>query len=68
MLDIVYTQASVVLVIFHYHMLQNEQSDRHSLYSMTSVDVLFAYSIQLNTSTRKRVTKILPKNLHYNFN
>ena len=30
MLNIAYTHASVVLVIFHYHMLQNKQSDRHS--------------------------------------
>ena len=67
MLNIAYAHASVVLVIFHYHMLQNKQSDRHSLYSMTSVVVFFAYPIKLNTSTRKRGTKILPKKLHYNF-
>ena len=63
-----YTHASVVLVIFHYHMLQNKQSDRHSLYSMTSVVVFFAYPIKLNILTTNRVTKILPKKLHYNFN
>ena len=68
MLNIAYTHASVVLVIFHHHMLQNKQSDRHSIYSMTSVVVFFAYPIKLNISTRKRVTKILSKNLHYNFN
>ena len=66
--NIACTHASVVLVIFHYHMLQNKQSDRHSLYSMTSVIVFFAYPIKLNISTRKRVTKILPKKLHYSFN
>ena len=56
MLNIAYTHANVLLVIFHYYMLQNKQSDRHSLYSMTSVVVLFAYSIKLNISTRKEVT------------
>ena len=68
MLNIAYTHASVVLVICHYHMLQNNQSDRHSLYSMTSVAVFFAYPIKLNILTRNRVTKIPPKKLHYNFN
>ena len=68
MLNIAYTHVSVVLVIFHDHMLQNKQSDRHSLYSMTSVVVFFAYPIKLNILTRNRVTKILPKKLHYNFN
>ena len=66
MLNIAYTHASVVLVIFRYHMLQNKQSDRHSLYSMTSVVVFFAYPIKLNILTRNRVTKTLPKKLHYN--
>ena len=65
MLNIAYTHASVVLVIFHYYMLQNKQS---VLYSMTSVIVLFAYPIKLNILKRNRVTKILPKKLHYNFN
>ena len=37
MLNIVYTHASVVSVIFHYCMLQNKQSNRYSLYSMTLV-------------------------------
>ena len=37
MLNIAYTHASVILAIFYYHMLQNKQSDKHSLYSMTSV-------------------------------
>ena len=46
-----------VLVIFHYYMLQNKQSDRHSLYSMTSMVVLFAYPIKLNVSTRKGLHK-----------
>ena len=60
MLNIAYTPASVVLVIFHYYMLQNKQSNRHSLYSMTLVVVLFAYPVKLNISTRNGVTKILP--------
>ena len=56
MLNIVYTQASVVLVTSHYYILQKNQSDRYSLYSMTSVVVLFAYPIKSNISTRKEVT------------
>ena len=56
MLNIAYTHASVVLVIFHYHMLQNKQSDRHSIYSKTSVVLFFAYSIKLNVLTWNRVT------------
>ena len=69
MLNISCTHASVVSVIFHYYMLQNKQSD--SMYDDIQYDVvvvLFAYPIKLNISTRKRVTKILPKKLHYNFN
>ena len=39
MLNIAYTHTSVVLVIYILiYMLQNKQSDRHSLYSMTSID------------------------------
>ena len=56
MLNKAYTHASVVLVIFHYHMLQNKQSDRRSIYSMTSVVVFFADPIKLNILTRNRVT------------
>ena len=56
MLNIAYTHASVVLVNFHYYMLQNKQPNRYSLYSMTSVVVLLAYPIKLNISTRKGVT------------
>ena len=56
MLNIAYTHASVVLVIFHYYMLQNKQCIRYALYSMTSVAVVFAYPIKLNISTRKGVT------------
>ena len=63
MLNIAYTHLSVVLVIFQYYMLQNKQSNSHSLYSMTSVVVLFAYPIKLTILTRNRVTKILPKKL-----
>ena len=58
----------LVLVIFHCHMLQSKQSDRQSLYSMMSVVVFFAYPVKLNILTRDRVTKILPKKLHFNFN
>ena len=31
MLNIAYTHASVVLVIFHYYMLQNKQSNRYPI-------------------------------------
>ena len=62
MLNIAYAHASVVLVFFfHYHMLENKQSNRHSLHSMTSVVVLFAYPIKLIISTRNVVAKIPPK-------
>ena len=47
MLNLAYTRASVFLVIFHYYMLQNKQSNRYSLYSITSVVVLFAYPIRI---------------------
>ena len=67
MLNIAYTYASIVLVIFYYHMLQNKQFNRHSLYSMTSVVVLFAYPVKLNILTRNGVTKILPKKLYCYF-
>ena len=56
MLNLAYAHATLVLVIFHYGMLQNKQSNRYSLYSMTSVILLFAYPIKLNVSTGKRVT------------
>ena len=56
MLNIAYSHASVALVILHYYMLKNMQSNRYSLYTMTSVVVLFAYPIKLNISTRKGVT------------
>ena len=46
MLNIAYTHASVVLVIFHYYMLQTKESNGYSLYGMTSVVVLFAYPIK----------------------
>ena len=42
-------------------------SNRYSSYSVTSHVVLFAYSIKLNISTRKRVTKIRPKKLYCEF-
>ena len=47
----------MVLVILYYHMLQNKESNSHSLYSMTSVVALFAYLIKSNILTRKGVTK-----------
>ena len=59
MLNIAYTHAIVVLVIFHSYMVQSEQSNSHSLYSITSVVVLFAYPIKLNMLTKNGVTKIL---------
>ena len=40
MLNIAYAHASVVLVIFHYYMLQNKQSNRYSLYTVRSVVVV----------------------------
>ena len=46
MLNIVYTHASVGLIIFHYYVLPNKQSNRCSLYGMTSVVVLFAYPVE----------------------
>ena len=64
MLNIAYTRASVVLVIFCYYMLQNKQFNRHSLYSMTSVVVLFVYSMKLDISTKNRVTNSLLKKLY----
>ena len=67
MLKIAYTHASVVLVIFHYYMLQNKQSNSHSLYSVMLVVVLFAYPMKLNILTRNGVTKILPKKLYCYF-
>ena len=49
------------------YMLQNKQSNRHSLHSVTSHVVLFAYRIMLNVSTRNRVTKTQPKTLYCEF-
>ena len=66
-LKIAFTHASVILVIFHYYMLQNKRFNRHSLYSMTSVVVLFVYSMKLNISTKNGVTKILLKKLYCGF-
>ena len=67
MLNIAYAHASVALVISYYYMPQNKQSNSHSLNSMTSVVVLFAYPIKLNILTRNGVTKILPKKLYCYF-
>ena len=55
MLNMAYTNPIVVLFILYNHML-NKQSNRYSLYSTTSVVVLFAYLIKSNISTRKGVT------------
>ena len=46
MLNIAYTHASIVLVIFHYHMLQNKQSNKYSLYSMTSVVLCISNKVE----------------------
>ena len=67
MLNIAYTHASVVLVIFYYYMLQNKQFNRYSLYSMRSVVALFAYPVKLNVSTKNGVTKMLLKKLYCYF-
>ena len=65
MLNIAYTHASVVLVILYYHMLQNRQSNRHSLYSMTSVIVLFAYPIKSKIATRGELQKFYQRSCSY---
>ena len=64
MLNIACTHGSVVLVIFHYYLLQNKESNSYSFFSMTSVVVLFAHQIKLNILARKRVASILPKKLY----
>ena len=56
-----YADITAVLVIFYCYMLQNKQSHGHSLRSVMSHVVLFAYRIMLNISKRKRGTKILTK-------
>ena len=48
---------SVVLVVFRYHMRQNKQSNRYSLYNMTSVVVLFAYPIKLKSRQGRELQK-----------
>ena len=61
-----YIHVSVVLVIFHYYMLKNKQSNSHSIIQYdVGVVVLFAYPVKLNILTRNGVTKILPKKLFY---
>ena len=42
-------------------MLQNKEFHRHSLCSVMSHVVLFAYPTTLNISTKNRITKIPPK-------
>ena len=66
MLNIAYTDASVDLAIFHYYMLQNKQSNRHSLYGMTSLVVFFAYPIKLNISVENVASRtvVLDKITH----
>ena len=56
MLNIAYTHVSVLLVIFHYYMLQNKQSNSRS------------NQIKLSISKSKAVTKILSKKLYSDFN
>ena len=68
MLNIAYTHVSVVLVIFQYYLLQNKQSNSHSLCSMTSLAVSFSNQIKLNILKSKAVTKILSQNLYSDFN
>ena len=60
-------RASIVLVILHRKKLRNMLFHSHSLYSMKSVIVLFAFPVKLNISTGKGVTKILPKKLYCHF-
>ena len=57
MLNIAYTHGSVVLVVLHYYMLRNKQSQSHALHSMTSVVVLCAYRIKFNISKNERSYK-----------
>ena len=64
---IAYAHTSAVLVISYCYTVQNKQSHRHSLCSVMSHVVLFAYSIKLNISTRSRVTKVLQKKLYCEF-
>ena len=59
MSNIAYAHASVVLVMFHYCMLQNKQSNRYLFYSMTSVVVLFAYPIKSNKFYQRSCILIL---------
>ena len=53
MLNIAYTNASVVFIILHYTVLRQW--------------LFFAYPIKSNISTRKEVTQILPKKLYNHF-
>ena len=68
MSDVGCTHVSVALVIFHYHMLQNKQSNSRSLCSMTSLVVSFSNKIKFNISKSKAVTKNLSKKLYSDFN
>ena len=58
---------SAVSFIFYCYMIQNKQSHSHSLCSVTSHVVSFAYPINLNISTKPRVTKILVKKSYCEF-
>ena len=56
MLNIAYTHASVVLVIFHYYVLQNKQSDRLKSTLMTT-------DFKRNSSGRTRIYEYSPPQL-----
>ena len=51
------TYKSAVSVIFYYYMPQNKQAQRHSLCSVMSHVVLFAYPIKLNIWIRTQLQK-----------
>ena len=46
MINIAYTHVSIVLGIFHYHMLQNKQSNSNSFYYM-SIEIYVKYSAEI---------------------
>ena len=67
MLNIAYTHASVVLVIFYY-MPQNNQSNRYSLYTVTSDVGVICISNKVEYIDKEESYIILPKKLYNNFN
>ena len=50
MLKIIYTHASVVLMIFYYYMLQNTLSNRYSLYIYNKVEYLDKEGSHINST------------------